>query len=119
MLAVIALAIVSVYLVNEGRAKYLWVSAIPMLVVMTTTSTAAVQILLGKIDGIQVQLVKATRTAAEQALLTNSVITAFLLVAMMGCTFVILIAAGVKVAMSRGVLIAGESGPSEYLRTGV
>jgi carbon starvation protein len=122
MLAVIALAIVSVYLVNEGRAKYLWVSAIPMLVVMTTTSTAAVQILLGKIDGIQVQLAKTTRTVVEQALLTNSIITAFLLIAMMTCTFVILIAAGVKIAMSdgrQGALIAAESGTSEYLRTGV
>ena len=40
MLAVIALAIVSAYLANEGRARYLWVTGVPMLVVMTTTGTA-------------------------------------------------------------------------------
>src|ERR1019366_3927486 len=83
MLAVIALAIVSVYLFNEGRAKYLWVTVLPLIVVMTTTSTAAVQILLGKIDGIQTQLAKQTLTAAESTLLRNSVITASLLVAML------------------------------------
>jgi carbon starvation protein len=98
MLAVIALAIVSVYLFNEGRAKYLWVTVIPLLVVMTTTSTAAVQILLGKIVGIQTQLAKQTLTAAESALLRNSVITASLLVAMLACTFVIVIAAGMKIS---------------------
>ncbi len=53
MLAVIALAIVSVYLVNEGKMKYLWVTVVPMAVVMTTTSTAAVQILLGKWRGFR------------------------------------------------------------------
>src|SRR4051794_38231432 len=52
MLAVIALAIVSVWLVNEGRAKYLWTTAGAMLVVMTTTGTAARQMLGGQIDGI-------------------------------------------------------------------
>src|SRR6185295_10714846 len=47
MLAVIALAVVSVYLHNEGRGRYLWVTVGPMIVVMTTTSTAAVQMLKG------------------------------------------------------------------------
>jgi carbon starvation protein len=98
MLAVIALAVVSVYLVNEGRAKYLWVTVAPLAVVMTTTSTAAVQILLGKVDGIRTQLAKDVLTAAERALLTNSIITAALLVAMLGCTIVIIIAAGARIA---------------------
>jgi carbon starvation protein len=101
MLAVIALAIVSVYLFNEGRAKYLWVTVLPLIVVMTTTSTAAIQILMGKIDGIQTQWAKQTLTAAEAALLRNSVITASLLVAMLACTFVIVIAAGMKISMPR------------------
>ena len=97
MLAVIALAVVSVYLVNEGKAKYVWVSVCPMIVVMTTTSTAAVQILLGKVDGIRVQWAKATLTVAERALLTNSIVTASLLVGMLVCTVVIIVAAGVRV----------------------
>jgi carbon starvation protein len=45
MLAVIALAVVSVYLTNEGRARYLWVTVCPMLVVATTTTTAAAELL--------------------------------------------------------------------------
>ena len=45
MLAVIALAIVSAYLVNEGRAKYLWVTVVPMLVVATTTFSAGAELL--------------------------------------------------------------------------
>jgi carbon starvation protein len=98
MLAVIALAIVSVYLVNEGRAKYLWVTVVPMCVVMTTTSTAAVQILLGKVDGIRVQWAKPALNVAEQALLRSSVITASLLVAMLLCTVIILAAAAVRIS---------------------
>ncbi len=101
MLAVIALAVVSVYLVNESKARYLWVTVIPMLVVMTTTSTAAVQILLGKADGIRIQLAKATLTAPERVLLTNSIITAALLLAMMLCTAVIIIAAGARIGSKR------------------
>ena len=45
MLAVIALAVVSAYLANEGRAKYLGVTLIPMGVVATTTTTAALEML--------------------------------------------------------------------------
>lgn len=45
MLAVIALAVVSSYLANEGRSRYLWVTVIPMLVVATTTTTAAGEML--------------------------------------------------------------------------
>jgi carbon starvation protein len=101
MLAVIALAIVSVYLVNEGKGKYLWVTVGPMIFVMTTTSTAAVQILLGKMAGIQVQMAKTTLTAAERGLLRSSVITAVLMVAMLVCTGVIIVAAGVRILTPR------------------
>ena len=45
MLAVIALAIVSAYLANEGRWRYLWVTVVPMMVVAVTTSSAAGQML--------------------------------------------------------------------------
>ena len=45
MLAVIALAIISVYLVNEGKTRYVAMTIIPMLVVATTTTTAAVEML--------------------------------------------------------------------------
>lgn len=101
MLAVIALAIVSVYLVNEGKGKYLWVTVGPMIFVMTTTSTAAVQILVSKLTGIQVQMAKTTLTAAEWGLLRSSTITAILMVAMLLCTGIIIVAAGVRILTPR------------------
>ena len=101
MLAVIALAVVSAYLFNSGRAKWLWVTVCPMVFVMTTTSTAAVQILLGQIDGIRTQLAKSTLTAAENKLLIHSFITASLLSAMLLCTILIIAAAGARIASTK------------------
>ncbi|HEX8524898.1 MAG TPA: carbon starvation protein A [Tepidisphaeraceae bacterium] len=95
MLAVIALATVSAYLWNEGRGKYLWVTVVPMVVVMTTTSTAAIYILLAQIDTIRAQLDNATR--ASNAVLVNASITASLLVAMLVCTMIIIVGAGVRI----------------------
>src|SRR5205085_3348867 len=45
MLAVIALTIVSVCLVNEDKGRYVWVTVVPLAVVMTTTSSAALLML--------------------------------------------------------------------------
>jgi hypothetical protein len=56
MLAVIALAVVSAWLVREGRARYLWVTVVPMMVIIITTSTAALQMLTGHVRGIRAQL---------------------------------------------------------------
>lgn len=42
LLATIALAIGTVYLVNAGKAKYAWVTAVPMVFVGVTTLSAAV-----------------------------------------------------------------------------
>lgn len=41
LLATVALAIVTVYLVNIGKARYIWVTAIPMVFVGITTGAAA------------------------------------------------------------------------------
>jgi carbon starvation protein len=43
LLAVIALTVVTTLLINGGRAKYAWVTLAPMLFVLSTTMTAAVQ----------------------------------------------------------------------------
>ncbi|VTR98792.1 carbon starvation CstA family protein [Tuwongella immobilis] len=40
LLAVMALAIVTTLIVNRGRARYMWVTVLPMLFVTTTTLTA-------------------------------------------------------------------------------
>src|SRR4051812_12481264 len=52
MLVVIALAVVSAWVVNEGRARYLWVTVLPMLFVMVTTGTAAAQMLGSQVDAL-------------------------------------------------------------------
>ncbi len=40
LLAIVALAVVTTYLVNVGRARYAWVTLLPMCFVVTTTMTA-------------------------------------------------------------------------------
>jgi carbon starvation protein len=40
LLAVLALALVTTWLVNQGRGRYAWVTVLPMLFVTTTTLTA-------------------------------------------------------------------------------
>jgi carbon starvation protein len=97
MLAVIALSVVSVYLVNVGKEKYIWVTVIPLAVVMTTTSTAALEILSLKITTIKTQW---SASAKDAALLRSSIITATLLIAMMGSTLVILVSSAWKIAMA-------------------
>jgi carbon starvation protein len=96
MLAVIALAIVSVYLVNEGRQKYLWVTLLPMCVVCTTTTTAAVLMLKGYVDQIvnQMGLDAAVR---NHTLLVNSFIQAALIVGLLTCTLVILVMGAIRI----------------------
>jgi carbon starvation protein len=95
MLAVIALAVVSVYLFNEGRGRYLWVTVIPMAVVMTTTSTAAMEVLGVQLDTIRVQANNAL--SLGNGVLVNAVLTSLLIVAMLGCTIIIIASGAAKV----------------------
>jgi carbon starvation protein len=44
LLAVLALALVTTFLVNSGRGRYFWVTLVPMLFVTATTLTAAAQL---------------------------------------------------------------------------
>jgi carbon starvation protein len=48
LLAVLALALVTTLLVNSGRAKYAWVTILPMLFVTSTTMTAGTQIVFAQ-----------------------------------------------------------------------
>ncbi len=95
MLAVIALAVVSAYLWNEGRGRYLWVTICPLVVVMTTTSTAAMQILSAQIDTIRTQL--HNNASLANGTLFNSLLTASLLVGMLTCTIIIIVGAGLRI----------------------
>ena len=48
LLAVLALALVTTWLVNTGRGRYAWVTLPPMLFVVSTTMTAGVELLTGQ-----------------------------------------------------------------------
>ena len=95
MLAVIALAVVSVYLVNTGKTRYIWATVVPMLFVFTTTSTGAVVQFVGHLDTVRTQLSKTT--GIDWLTLTNSAVTATLLLAMEACAVIIIIAGAIKV----------------------
>ncbi|MDA0660863.1 MAG: hypothetical protein O2931_12150 [Planctomycetota bacterium] len=51
-LAMIALIVVTTYLVQCGRRKYIWVTLIPLAFISVTTTTAAVQLMQGRFWGI-------------------------------------------------------------------
>ncbi len=48
LLAVVALAVATTITINAGRAKYAWVTVLPMLFVATTTTTAGILEITGK-----------------------------------------------------------------------
>jgi carbon starvation protein len=82
MLAVIALAIVTVCIVNEGRGRYAWVTLVPMTVVLTTTTCAAV----------------AKLAALNQSTSTlNTRVQSALILAMLLCTAIIVVSALLRI----------------------
>jgi carbon starvation protein len=95
MLAVIALAIVSVYLANSGKSRYLWVTALPLAVVMITTSTAAVQMFIAQVNTFTTQLSNGTNR--NWTLFINSGVQGLLILAMLACAIIIIIAAAMKI----------------------
>ncbi len=48
LLAVIALAVGSMVIINMGKARYAWITVIPMVFVATTTLTAGWQSIISK-----------------------------------------------------------------------
>src|SRR6185312_6361290 len=74
MLAVIALAVLSAYLANEGRTKYLPVTVLPMIFVATTTFTAGAEMLSIQLNGLATQLHNAPGMRNGAAILQASVL---------------------------------------------
>jgi carbon starvation protein len=100
MLAVIALAIVSAYLANEGRSKYLWITVLPMLFVFATTSTAAVEMFNGQMS----QVINQIQNAPDKRnwpLLINSVIEAALILAMLLCAIIVITGSAARIWLSQ------------------
>jgi carbon starvation protein len=95
MLAVIALAVVSAVLVGEGRGRYLWVTAGPMMVVATTTTTAAMELLMRHWTTFSAQWANGPGIR-DVNVMTNAALSGGLIVAMLGCTGIIVGAAAVK-----------------------
>jgi carbon starvation protein CstA len=95
MLAVIALAVVSTYLANSGKSRYLWVTALPLVVVMTTTSTAAVQMFIAQTNTFTTQLSNGDNR--NWTLFINSGVQGLLILAMLACAIIIIIAAAMKI----------------------
>jgi carbon starvation protein len=106
MLAVIALAIVTVVLARGGKRKYLLVSALPMVFVATTTTTAAVEMLVGHQLTLSAQLAK---RAPDYGVVTSVLISAGLIVGMLVCTYVI-VGGGVSRVWGKGLKNEGTKG---------
>jgi carbon starvation protein len=107
MLAVIALAIVSTVIVNEGKGRYVWVTVGPMVVVIITTCSAAMYMLAGLWNTMQTQWAKATPDAA---LVFNSGMQAVLILGMLACSAIVILGGVFRVTSTpRGEPVAVEA----------
>jgi len=107
MLAVIALAVVSAHLANEGRGRYLWVTLIPMAFVATTTFTAGAQMLATQANGLLVQWHNVPAERNVTAMVHASVLGGLIL-AMLSCGAIMILAcAGRMWTVMNGVLSRG------------
>ncbi len=95
MLAVIALAVISAFLANSGRAKYVWVTLLPMIAVMTTTSTAAVYMFIGQQTTFVTQWQNKT---PDKTVLLNSAVQGLLILGMLVCGVIVIISALIRIA---------------------
>ncbi|MEZ0267859.1 MAG: carbon starvation protein A [Phycisphaerae bacterium] len=98
MLAVIALAIVTTCIVNEGRRRYAWVTLTPMVVVLITTTTAATYMIVTQYTTYKTQAGKGA--AADTGEMFRAALLGSLIVAMLAFTFVILITAMMRIMKS-------------------
>jgi carbon starvation protein len=94
LLAVLALALVTTWLVNQGRGRYAWVTIVPMLFVTSTTLTAGTMLISGSFTKMIERGRKAIEAgnvaAGEKLVMTgylNSALTVFVIV----CVFTVLL----------------------------
>lgn len=72
LLAALALGLVTTWLVNTGRGRYIWVTIAPMLFVIVTTMTAGIQLVTG-------QFPELIRQGKEVSGVLNIVLTLFVM----------------------------------------
>lgn len=94
MLAVIALAIVSCFLVNSGRGKYLWVTLLPMAFVATTTGSAAAVMFEALFSTVRQQWGNET---PNQSILINAYVQLSAIALMLGCAGVVVFSAARRI----------------------
>ena len=83
----------------------MWVSVLPMLAVFTTTSSAAVLMLHGQIDGIRTQLGN-TGFSFTNVTLLNALLQATLIIVMLICALIVLAGSAAKIWSVTGSLRA-------------
>lgn len=91
MLAVMALAIASVAIIRSGKARYAWVTLLPMTFVTITTTTTAVIMLADR-----VQRIAAPNATTRQ--IVDACITGGLIVGIVACTATILVGGALRIA---------------------
>jgi carbon starvation protein len=96
MLAVIALAVISAYLANEGKTKYLWVTVAPMIFVATTTFVAGAEMLSTQAHSLSLQLHNAP-VDRNSAIIVQSAVLGSLILAMLACGAIIMIASARRI----------------------
>jgi carbon starvation protein len=105
LLATVGLAVITIMLVNAGRAKYAWVTLLPMCFVATTTVTAGV---LSVRDNFWPMA-----TGPNPALHTQGYVNSVLTCTMLACVAVILVVAARRwVAVARGGQVASAEARS-------
>jgi carbon starvation protein len=105
LLAGIALCVVTTWLFRQGRGRYAWVTAIPMLFIVLTTFTAGAQLIN---SNLWPDLVQGIRTNTISLILKGGLCTAaivFLITA-----FTILLACSIGEWMKRTPPDPGRSG---------
>src|SRR6185437_4682267 len=95
MLAVIALAVMTAYLANHGRAKYLWVTVAPMLFVAVTTFSAGGEMLVRQFNGLWTQLQNPPALRNGAAML-QAIVLGGLIAAIMICGLIMMVTAAVR-----------------------
>ncbi len=86
-LALIALIVVSAWLINEGRTRYLWVTVVPLAMVLTTTSSAAGLMIANYWRTLSTQF---SAAKPDQILIANSLIQGLLVVIMISAALLVL-----------------------------
>jgi len=102
LLATIALAVTTTFLVNMGHAKYAWITALPMCFVGMTTLTAGVL-------GIQNIFWPLTKSPKPQQVFTGYLDTILMTIFILGVILVLIDAVRRWIKTSRGVPIPEEA----------